>query len=447
VLVSDFSKDTNAMTLQRLTSPVKTIIGTVVRTAGAAASIAGSSAPVGSLVEMERQSGEPAAGQVIGFREELTFVSPLGDMTGVRPGNRVWLSQGRREVHVGEALRGRVINAYGVPRDGRAEPRLDARIAANGCTLSVFDRPRIDTAIGTGVRAIDGLLPCGRGQRLGVFSEAGVGKSCLLGMLARSSEADVNVVALIGEGSREVQEFLDKNLGPEGLRKSVVVVANRDEPPLLRVEAAATATAVAEYFRDQGKDVLLLVDSLTRFGTAQRDIALAAGEMPATCGYPASVFSALARLMERPGPGQRGSITAFYAVSVEGNDRNEPISEAAGNLLDGHLVLSRELASAGHYPAVDLLRSISRAAPRVADREHLDAIASIRSLSAASRLNENVISAGVCKRGSRAGVDVAIQMKDRICAYLRQAWDEPCSAARAKEQLLELTRQRPAKAA
>ncbi len=436
------------MSMQYLTSQINAIMptavtGSVVRTEGAATAVAGFPAPVGALVEIERQSGDPVAGEVIGFREELTLVSPLGDMTGVRYGSRVRLARTARFIRVGGGLLGRVINGHGQVIDGQPEPSLRDRTIVNRCAPPAYERPNIDTPLSTGIRAIDGLLPCGRGQRLGVFSGAGVGKSVLLGMLARHSEADVNVIALIGERGREVKDFVDNTLGPEGLKKTVIIVATSDEPALVRVEAAMTATAVAEYFRDQGKHVLLAMDSLTRFAMAGREIGLAAGETPATRGYPPSVFASLPRLLERAGCDQHGSITGFYAVLVEGDDINEPISDAARSLLDGHIVLSRKLASAGDYPAIDVVDSISRLAQDIAADDQLAAITKIRELLATHRHHEDMISIGAYQSGTNPSVDAAIAMRDKIRQYVCQGVDEYCSSASARETLLELVRRIP----
>lgn len=416
------------------------LTGCVVRTEGAATAVAGFPAPLGSLVEIERSCGNPVEGEVIGFRDELTLVSPLGEISGVRYGNRVRLARTARFVPVGEALLGRVIDAQGAMLDGGPAPRLPGRAFVNRGAPSVFDRPRIATPLDTGVRAIDGLLPCGRGQRMGVFSGAGVGKSLLLGMLARNSDADVNVIGLIGERGREVKEFVENHLGAPGLAKSVVVVATSDDPPLLRLQAAATATTVAEYFRDRGHHVLLAMDSLTRFAMAQREIGLASGETPASRGYPPSVFAALPRLLERAGGNDRGSITAFYTVLVEGDDLSEPISDAVRALLDGHIVLSRRLASAGLFPALDVLESVSRLARTVADKDHLQAVSQVRQWLAAYRKQEDAIAIGVYQHGSNPELDAAIRARTAVDAYLRQELDEPCDAATARDQLLQLVR-------
>jgi flagellum-specific ATP synthase len=434
------------MTMEHLTARVAAIMpsaltGCVVRTEGAATAVAGVPAPIGSVVEIQRQAGGPVTGEVIGFRDELTLVCPWGEMTGVRYGNRVRLARTSRDLRVGDGLLGRVIDAHGRTVDGRAEPSLEERIFVHRGAPPVFDRPRIDTPLATGVRAIDGLLPCGRGQRLGIFSGAGVGKSVLLGMLARNSEADVNVIGLIGERGREVKEFLENQLGPEGLAKSVVVVATSDEPALLRLEAARTATTVAEYFRDRGRHVLLAMDSLTRFAKAQREIGLAAGEAPAARGYPPSVFGALPKLLERAGPAARGSITAFYTVLVEGDDLNEPVSDAARSLLDGHLVLSRPLASGGVYPAIDVLESISRLARDVATDAQLAAITRLRHWLAAYRSHADVIAIGAYRAGSNPALDAAIRARAAIDRYLRQEPQERADRADSQTRLLQMVDQ------
>ncbi len=417
------------------------ITGSVVRTEGAAAAVAGFPAPVGSLAEIERQSGAAIRGEVVGFRDHLTLVYPLGEVTGIRYGNRVRLLRSSRFIRVGNELLGRVIDAHGQTIDGAPEPLLAQRALMNRCAPPVFDRTPITKPLTTGIRCIDGLLPCGRGQRVGIFSGAGVGKSSLLGMLARHSEADVNVVALIGERGREVKEYIDHHLGPEGLSKSVVVVATSDEPALLRRQAATTATVIAEYFRDQGRNVLLLMDSLTRFATAEREIAMAAGEIPAARGYPASVFSSLPRLLERAGPGVQGAITAFYAVLVEGDDLNEPISDAVRSLVDGHIVLSRRQAAAGNFPAIDLLESISRVVPQIADQDQRSAIAGVRSLLAAYRENEDLISVGAYRPGTNPQVDTALRMRGAIQQYMRQNVDQTSSAVSTRDGLRELVQQ------
>ncbi len=417
------------------------LIGKVVGTQGTTAAVAGFPAPVGALVEIERQTGGSISGEVIGFRNNHTLVFPLGDISGLRHGSLVRLVQSSRFLRVGSSLLGRVVDARGQTIDGLPAPILIDRAPRDHRIPSAIARPRINTPLSTGVRAIDGLLTCGRGQRMGIFSGSGVGKSVLLGMMARYTSADVNVIALIGERGREVNEFLERDLGAAGRQKTVVVVATSDEPALLRVQAALTATVIAEYFRDQGKDVLLMMDSLTRFATAQREIGLAAGEPPTTRGYPPSVFAMLPRLVERAGRAQVGSITAFYSVLVEGDDTNEPISDAVRGLLDGHTILSRRAASRGHYPAIDVLESISRLMTDIIPPGHSLAARKLRELMAVYRENEDLIAIGAYRPGSNPKIDAAIAMRESIERYLRQAVDEPASVESARDELIQLIQQ------
>src|SRR5487761_354156 len=421
--------------------------GSVSRLTGLTAAVAGFPAPVGALVEIERQHGGPLEAEVVGFRDDVTVVCPFGELQGVRRGNRVRLLRTTGWMRLGADLLGRVIDARGHTIDGQPEPVLAERTALNRKPPPPVERPRIDTPLSTGIRAIDGLLTCGKGQRMGIFAGSGVGKSVTLGMMSRHTSADVNVIALIGERGREVNEFIERDLGPDGLAKSVVVVATSDEPALLRVRAAFTATTVAEYFRDRGLDVLLVMDSLTRFALAQREIGLAAGEPPTTRGYPPSVFAMLPRLVERAGRSRAGSITAFYSVLVEADDPQEPIGDAVRGLLDGHTWLSRKIASRGHYPAIDLLASISRLMTEVTSREHREAAAFVRELLAAHRDNEDLISIGAYRRGSNRAVDLAWEFWEPIQQFLRQGVEDPSSVEQAAGLLAQLRRraaQRPA---
>jgi flagellum-specific ATP synthase len=414
------------------------ITGTVVRSDGATIAVAGFPAPVGAIARVERASGAMLEAEVIGFRDELSIISPYGEVAGVRRGDRVRLAKTVRSICVGNDLLGRVIDAHGRPIDGRGEPLLAQRQPLNQSPPRATERPRISDALSTGVRVLDGLLTCGRGQRLGVFAGSGVGKSVLLGMMARGTAADVRVIALIGERGREVNEFIQRDLGAEALARSVVVVATSDQPAVARVQAAQTATSVAEYFRDQGQNVLLLMDSLTRFAMAQREIGLAAGEPPTTRGYPPSVFAWLPRLVERAGRSSLGSITAYYTVLVEGDDMNEPVSDAVRGLLDGHIVLSRKLASQGHYPAIDVLSSISRVMPDVTTAQHQEAARAIRQLLAAYREHADLISIGAYQRGANPMVDLAIERKEEIDKLLQQAVGERCTLDETRKALLQL---------
>jgi FliI/YscN family ATPase len=414
--------------------------GSVARTAGTTVSAAGFPAPVGAVAEIERQTGPPLAAEVVGFRDDLSVLYPLGDLSGVRRGNRVRLARTAHWLRVGPELLGRVIDAEGRAIDGKPQPALGDRTSLWRAPPEPCRRPRIDQPLSTGVRAIDGLLCCGKGQRMGIFSASGVGKSVLLGMMARYTAAEVIVIALIGERGREVREFIERELGPAGLARSVVVVAASNEPAIIRTQAAATATAVAEYFRDRGQDVLLLMDSLTRLALAQREIGLASGEPPATRGFTPSVFALLPKLVERAGRAPQGSITAFYTVLVEGDDPNEPISDAVRGLLDGHTWLARRLSSRGHWPAIDVLESISRLMPELADEEHAQAACAVRELLAAYRDHEDLISIGAYRRGGNKSVDAAIDLQDDINRYLRQPVEQPSTLADAREGLIELYR-------
>jgi len=414
------------------------LTGSIVRTEGLAAAVAGFPAPVGALVEIERQAGGPVEAEVIGFRDRTTLIYPLGEMTGVRHGNRVRLTRTSRTIRVGLDLLGRVIDARGRILDSLPLPHLPARMPLSRMPPPATSRPRIDVPLSTGVRAIDGLLTCGLGQRIGIFSGSGVGKSVTLGMMARYTSADVSVIGLIGERGREVNDFLERDLGPTGLARSVVVVATSDQPALLRVQAAMTATTVAEYFRDLGKNVLLVMDSVTRFAMAQREIGLAAGEPPTTRGYPPSVYALLPRLIERAGRATRGSITAFYSVLVEGDDTNEPVSDVMRGLLDGHVILSRRLASQAHYPAIDVLESISRLFTDIVPAEQQQAAQTVRELLAAYRDHEDLISIGAYRSGANPAVDAAIVMRDEINRFLRQSVADSSSVELARTQLVAL---------
>ena len=414
------------------------LVGSVSRIVGMTVAAAGFPAPVGAVAEIQRDSGDSLLAEVIGFRDELTLLYPYRELSGIRRGNRVRMTRTARWLRVGPELLGRVINAQGEAVDNRPQPAVRDRTRFTRCPPHPCDRPRIDQPLTTGVRAIDGLLTCGRGQRMGIFAGSGVGKSVLLGMMARYTNADIIVISLIGERGREVNEFIQRDLGPEGLAKSVVVVATSDEPALVRVQAADTATAVAEYFRDQGKDVLLMMDSLTRYAHAQREIGLAAGEPPTTRGYPPSVFALLPKLVERAGRSPHGSITAFYTVLVEGDDNNEPIADTVRGLIDGHTWLSRDLASRGHFPAIDVLGSLSRLMPEITTPEHRQGAFALRDLLAAYRDNEDMITVGAYRKGSNRRVDAAVEMLDEINGYLRQAVEQPSTLNEAQQGLTQL---------
>lgn len=419
------------------------LTGRITRLVGLTAAVSDFPAPLGALVHLEREHGEVVSAEVIGFSGEETLLLPHGELQGIRRGTRVRLKQSLPGVRVGDGLLGRVINSQGRFLDEHPPAVLPHRRALHAPPISPLHRPRIESPLATGIRAIDGMLTCGKGQRLGIFAGSGVGKSTLMGQIARTSSADVNVVVLIGERGREVREFLEKDLGPEGLARSVVVVATGDEPALLRLRAAYLGTVVAEYFRDAGKDVLLMMDSVTRFALAQREIGLAAGEPPATRGFPPSVFALLPRLLERSGRTGRGSITGFYTVLVEGDDTNEPISDTVRGILDGHIVLSRKLAHQAHFPAIDVLASISRLMTDLATPEHITAANTLKQLMAAYQQSEDLINIGAYQAGSNGLVDAALQLRPAILQFLQQKVTEPSDLATAAAALIRLVKLKP----
>ena len=418
-----------------LTGRVNTIVGLT-------AAVVGFPAPLGALCTIERENGQPLNAEVVGFRETETLLMAYGDLSGVRRGNRVRLTQSVPGIRVGERLLGRVINGLGQFIDEKPPVFLPERVELASRPVAPLTRPRIDKPLGTGVRCIDALLTCGQGQRMGIFAGSGVGKSTLLGMLARSSSADVNVVVLVGERGREVREFIEKDLGPEGLKRSVVIVATGDEPALVRLRAAYVGTAIAESFRDSGRNVLLMMDSVTRFALAQREIGLAAGEPPATRGYPPSVFALLPKLLERSGRTERGSITGLYTVLVEGDDTNEPISDTVRGILDGHIMLSRKLAQQGHFPAIDVLSSISRSMFDIVPLAHRQAAERIKQLMAAYQQNEDLISIGAYQPGANNTVDLAMALRPEINRLLQQGREEPSPYQQSVDRLNDLDRRR-----
>jgi flagellum-specific ATP synthase len=367
---------------------------------------------------------EPLQAEVVGFKAGRVLLMPLGEINGIGPGCEILATGRTARVEVGEGLLGRVLDGLGRPIDDQPALLSGRHYPLTAAPPNPLTRPRIHTPLAMGVRAIDSLLTCGRGQRVGIFAGSGVGKSTLLGMIARNTDADVNVIALIGERGREVRDFIERDLGPEGLARSVVVVATSDQPALVRLKGAMVATAIAEFFRDQGRDVMLMMDSVTRFAIAQREVGLAVGEPPTTRGYTPSVFALLPRLLERSGTATTGSITGLYTVLVEGDDMNEPIADAVRSILDGHIVLSRELAHRNHYPAIDVLASVSRLMIELASSEHRRAAAELRSILAAYRNNEDLINIGAYVMGSNPQVDNALKMIDSINGFLRQGTDE-----------------------
>ncbi len=401
-------------------APMHQPVGVVVDVVGLVVEVAGLKAGVGDLLEVVDPSAGGLLLEVVGFRDNKLQATPLGATSGIRPGAAVRLSSSQAQVAVGPHLLGQILDAFGRSLEGKRMPR-GHRYPLKAAPPPPFGRRPIDRALGTGVRAIDTLLTLGVGQRMGIFAGAGVGKSTLLGMICRKSTADINVVGLIGERGRELNDFVRNSLGADGMARSVVVAATSDQPPLVRARGAETATAIAEYFRDQGKSVLLVMDSVTRYAMALREAALAAGEPPATKGYPPSVFAALPRLMERPGTSSgEGVITALYTVFVEGDDLSDPIADAARGILDGHIVMSRRLAEKGHFPAIDALQSVSRLAPEVTDQRQRDLANHTRRLLGAYRDAQDLIQVGAYVSGSDPAVDEALSAVPRIEAFLRQ---------------------------
>lgn len=419
----------------RLNGRVSELIGLVVESRGPEASV-GERCEI--LLPGHRAGRAPLQAEVVGFREGRTLLMPLGDAAGIGPGQTVVATGGALRVDLGQGLLGRVLDGLGRPIDGGPAVSVESRRPIDAPPPDLLGRPTIRTPLPLGVRAIDALMPCGRGQRIGIFAGSGVGKSTTLGMMARGTSADVNVIALVGERGREVREFIEHDLGPEGLARSVVIVATSDQPALVRIKAAFVATTIAEWFRDRGADVLLMMDSVTRLATAQREVGLAIGEPPATRGYTPSVFAMLPRLLERAGTAPVGSITGLYTVLVDGDDMNEPVADAVRSILDGHIVLSRELAHRNHYPAIDVLQSVSRLAPQLLSREHLDAGGRLRSLLAAHRRAEDLIAIGAYVPGSDATVDEARAKLPEIDAYLTQGTHDPYSRDEALARLLAL---------
>lgn len=397
--------------------------------------------PVGATVEII-PSSKPGriAGEIVGFTNEQAIVMLFGAASGVRPGDRVEGVHASPAAPIGTSMLGRVVDALGRPIDDRGPIRDTAMLPIDTPPLGAMQRSRVETPIHTGVRAIDLMTTLGRGQRMGIFAGPGVGKSTLLGSIARGTSADVNVIALVGERGREVRDFLEGSLGDEGLRRSVVIVSTGDEPPLMRIRAAWLSCAVAEFFRDQGLDVMLMMDSVTRFAHAQRQVGLSVGEPPATKGYTPSVFAQLPVLLERAGPSEAsgGSVTGLYTVLVEGDDMTEPVADAARGILDGHIVLSRKLAQKSHFPAIDVLDSVSRIADAIVDDQHRVARNLLRQIMAAYSNVEELVQIGAYARGSDPDADVGVAYQPRINDILRQGADERTEPERSRDELLRL---------
>lgn len=414
---------------ERIGPPRLTVEGKLTRMVGLTLEAVGCQVAVGARCRVVAPHGNEIEAEVVGFSEEKTYLMPVGELRGLMPNARVVPGEQRHMVPVGESLMGRVLDGAGRPLDGKGALRSDACQPLLASPVNPLARAPIRQPLDVGVRAINGLLSMGRGQRMGLFAGSGVGKSSLLGMMTRYTKADVTVVGLIGERGREVKEFVEEILGEEGLARAVVVAVPADNSPLLRMHGAMLATSIAEFFRDRGKDVLLLMDSLTRFAQAQREIALAIGEPPATKGYPPSVFARLPQLVERAGNADvgRGSITAMYTVLTEGDDHNDPIADAARAVLDGHIVLSRSLAEAGHYPAIDIETSVSRVIDGIVSPMHLALTRRFKKTYAKYRENRDLISLGVYKKGSDPEIDAAIDHYPRLMGYLNQELGESVS--------------------
>lgn len=379
---------------------------------------------VGDVCEIKSINGNTIYAEVMGFKDDKVYLMPLGDMDGIGPGNSVIATGQKLKIGVGEELLGRVIDALGNPIDGKGPIKFKKLISTNNVPPNPLERKRIREVMPLGIKAIDGLLTCGKGQRVGIFAGSGVGKSTLLGMIARNAKSDINVIALIGERGREVNEFIEKDLGEEGLKRSILVISTSDTPALMRVKGAMTATSIAEYFRDCGLDVLFMMDSVTRFAMAQREIGLSIGEAPVSRGYTPSVFSVLPRLLERAGSSKNGSITALYTVLVDGDDLNEPITDAVRGILDGHIVLSRKLANKGQYPAIDILSSISRVMNDIVSDEHKSLSSKFKSILSVYEESEDLINIGAYAKGSNPKIDEAISLHDDMINYIRQGINE-----------------------
>lgn len=397
---------------------------------------------VGELCEVTREDGEGTVlAEVVGFRGDRVLLMPLGEMRGIGPGSRLLMKGRCASVPVGPQLLGRVLDGLGEPLDGKGPLVTERQYPLHAVPINPLQRARITKPLDLGVRAINACLTCGLGQKIGIFASAGVGKSVLLGMMSRYTRADVNVIALIGERGREVNEFLERDLTPAALQRSVVIVATSDQPPLVRLRGALIATAIAEYFRDCGKQVLLMMDSLTRLAHSQREVGLAIGEPPTTKGYTPSVFTFLPKLLERVGTGPgTGTITGLYTVLMDGDEVSDPIAETVRSILDGHIVLSRQMAARNHFPAIDLLNSTSRVMKDIVGREHYSAARSMVELMARYQQSEDLILLGAYKAGTNQALDRAVSAQDGINAFLRQEVEQPADLAASVQDLLALVK-------
>ncbi|RNF38754.1 flagellar protein export ATPase FliI [Planococcus salinus] len=408
------------LTLLEEVEPVKKH-GKVIQVIGLTIESRGPNAKVGELCLLyPNHYDPPVEAEVVGFKEHKLLLMPLKDIAQIGPGCLVVATGVPLQIKVGPSILGKVLDGMGNPLDDSTLPKGLKKYSTNNSPPNPLQRPRIDKPLEVGVRAIDGLLTVGQGQRIGVFAGSGVGKSTLLGMIARNTEADINVIALIGERGREIRDFIERDLGPEGLKKSVIVAATSDQTPLQRIKGALTATSIAEYFRDQGKNVMLMMDSVTRFAMAQREVGLAVGEPPTSKGYTPSVFALLPKLLERSGTSGKGSITAFYTVLVDGDDMNEPIADAVRGILDGHIVLDRRIAQKGQFPAINIMASVSRVMHDIVSPEHQQAAVGLKRLLAAYDSSEDLINIGAYKSGTNKEIDDAIRSYPLIKDYLQQ---------------------------
>lgn len=415
----------------RVNGKVTQVIGLTVESEGPDASI-------GEVCYIyPSKAAQPLKAEVVGFRDNKVILMPLGELHSIGPGCDVVGTGKPLTIQVGSELLGKVLDGLGQPLDSTHIPSRMPHYSTHNVPSNPLQRPRVHEPIGTGVRAIDGLLTMGKGQRVGIFAGSGVGKSTLLGMVARNTSADVNVIALIGERGREVLDFIERDLGPEGLARSVVVVATSDQPALIRIKGALIATTIAEYFRDRGLNVMLMMDSVTRYAMAMREVGLAIGEPPATRGYTPSVFASLPKLLERAGTGPAGSITAFYTVLVDGDDMNEPIADAVRGILDGHIVLNRSIANKGHFPAIDIMASVSRVMKDIVAAEQTEAAENLKKLLAVYKESEDLINIGAYQRGSNPDIDQSLEYIQTIWDYTKQKVNEKITLEEAQQQLVE----------
>lgn len=440
-LISELNQRLKLASEQVPDVPVARTWGRLTRMTGLRLEAVGCRLCTGQRCLIETDHGDMLEAEVVGFDRQATVLMAISHTSGLRPGCRVLPLQGDSKIDVGEGLLGRVLDGLGKPLDGFGTLNAEQRINLHGESINPLRRTPISQPLDVGVRAINGMLSVGKGQRLGLFAGSGVGKSVLLGMMTKHTKADVTVVGLIGERGREVREFLEHTLGEEGMKRTVVIASPADDPPLMRLRASALCHRIAEYFRDQGQDVLLLMDSLTRYAQAQREIALAVGEPPATKGYPPSVFSMLPQLVERAGNGatEKGSVTAFYTVLSEGDDQQDPIADAARAILDGHIVLNRELAEQGHYPAIDIEQSISRAMPNIVSPEHLQSAQLVKRRYARYRQVQDLIALGGYQPGQDPELDSAVQMYPAICGFLQQGMHESAPLPDSIQQLQQFS--------